>query len=305
MRDRLLIPFVYLMTFFLFQSTSFAAPFDFDISDNPKEMKKGDVSDSNTPGKSSTKGNFLLGPEDVLQIAVWGNKELTTEMPVRPDGYISFPLIGDVKAKGLTPDQLKEKMADRLRDYITDASITVIVKEINSIKISIWGQVNAPDTYKVNRPISLLHLFSLGKGFTEQADLHNSYLLRNGKKLELNIHDLVNSGDFSQNIWLQQDDLVYIADNFDKRINIMGEVQKPQVITFHEGMTVLDAILTAEGLTDVARPRSTQVYRKSSSGSKAIQKIQVELDKVIFDGDLSKNLLLQPGDIIHVPRSFF
>ncbi len=305
MRDRLLIPLVTLMTLFLIQSISFAAPFDFDISDNPKEMNNGGISDSGAPGKGSAKGDFLLGPEDVLQIAVWGNKELTTEMPVRPDGFISFPLIGDVKAKGLTPDQLKEKMADRLRDYITDASITVIVKEINSIKISIWGQVNAPDTYKVNRPISLLHLFSLGKGFTEQADLHNSYLLRNGKKLELNIHDLVNNGDFSQNIWLQQDDLVYIADNFDKRINIMGEVQRPQVITFHEGMTVLDAILMAEGLTDVARPRSTQVYRKSSSGSKAIQKIQVELDKVIFDGDLSKNLLLQPGDIIHVPRSFF
>lgn len=257
-------------------------------------------------GTPAQKGaQFLLGPEDVVEITVWGNKELTTVMPVRPDGFISFPLIGDVLAKGLTPDQLKDRMAEKLRRYITDASITVIVKEINSIKISIWGEVNAPDTYKVNRPITLLHLFSLGKGFTDKADLKKSYILRDGKKMDINFFELVKKDKFDQNIWLQQGDLIYVSDNFDKRINIMGEVKAPQVITFHEGMTVLDAILIAQGLTDVARPKSTQVYRKAKNRDGSFEKIQVELDKVIYDGDLSNNLELQPGDIIHVPRSFF
>lgn len=251
---------------------------------------------------------FVLGPEDLISISVWGNKELTTEMPVRPDGTISYPLIGDVKAQGLTPVQLKNAIAKELRNYITDASVTVIVQEINSINISVAGEVKDPGTYKVNRPITLMHLFSMVKGFTEKADLRKSYLLRDGKKLTINIYALVKEDDFTQNVWLKPNDLVFIHDNFENRVNVMGEVNKPQVVTYQEGMTVMDAILMAEGLTDIAKANGTKVYRKGQSKSRGgsnIQKINVQLDKVIFEGDLSKNISLIPGDIIHVPRSFF
>ena len=249
---------------------------------------------------------FVLGPEDLVTISVWGNGELTTEMPVRPDGLLSYPLIGDVKAQGLTPAQLKDEITTRLRKYITDASVTVVVKQINSINISVAGEVNAPGTYKVNRPITLMHLFSMVKGFTENADLRKSYLLRNGQKLKVNIHALVQEDDFTQNVWLKPDDLVFIHDNFGNRINVMGEVKNPQVVIFQEGMTVMDAILMAAGLTDIAKANGTKVYRKNKTRSgQSIEKISIELDKVIFEGDLSKNILLKPGDIIHVPRSFF
>ena len=151
-----------------------------------------------------------------------------------------------------------------------------------------------------------MHLFSLVKGFTEKADLRKSYLLRNGQKLNINFYALVKEDDFSQNIWLKPNDLVFIHDNFGNRINIMGEVEKPQVVTYQEGMTVMDAVLLAEGLTDIAKANNTKVYRNNKTGSgKSIEKINVQLDKVIFEGDLSKNILLKPGDIIHVPRSFF
>ncbi len=250
---------------------------------------------------------FVLGPEDLIMVSVWGNKELTTEMPVRPDGTISFPLIGDIMAQGLTPAQLKEKITEDLRNYVTDASVTVIVKQINSIKISIAGEVKEPGTYQINRPVTLLHVFSIVKGFTEKADLKKSYLLRNGKKLNIDFHALVKADDFTQNVWLKSNDIIFIHDNFGNRVNVMGEVVKPQVVTFQEGMTVMDAILVAEGLTDIAKANGTKVYRRNKRGNfdKDIEKINVELDKVIFDGDLSKNILLKPGDIIHVPRSFF
>lgn len=251
---------------------------------------------------------FVLGPEDLLTISVWGNKELTTEMPVRPDGTISFPLIGDILARGLTPPMLKDKITNELRNFVTDASVTVIVKQINSINISVAGEVKDPGTYKVNRPITLLHLFSMVKGFTDKADLKTSYLLRNGQKLNIDIHALVKEDDFTQNIWLKPDDLVFIHDNFGNRVNVMGEVTKPQVVAFQEGMTVMDAILMADGLTDIAKANATRVYRRTpgkTGAGKNIEKISIELDKVIFEGDLSKNILLKPGDIIHVPRSFF
>ncbi|MFQ5716364.1 MAG: polysaccharide biosynthesis/export family protein [Nitrospinales bacterium] len=252
------------------------------------------------PGKDA----FRLGPEDVIEVSVWGNKELTSEMPIRPDGLISYPLIGDIMAKGLTPAELKNKIAKALKVFITDANVTVVVKEINSIQISIAGEVNKPGTFSVNRPISLLHLFSLAEGFTEKADMRKSYLLRGGKKLGISIYKLVREDDFSQNVQLKHNDIIFIHDNFKSRINIMGEIEKPQVITFREGMTILDAVLMAEGLTDVARAKGTKVYRKSRRDKK-FKTLKVDLDKVIHEGDLSKNILLQPGDMIHVPRSFF
>ena len=252
--------------------------------------------------------HFVLGPEDYIAISVWGNEELSAEMPVRPDGMISFPLIGDILAQGLSPSQLKDTITKKLRKYISDASVTVIVRTINSINISVAGQVREPGSYKINRPATLMHLFSMAKGFTEKADLRKSYVLRDGKKLDLNIYALVREDDFTQNIWLKPNDFVFIHDNFDSRINITGEVTRPQVITYQEGITVMDAVLMAEGLTDVAKANGTKVYRKLPKGSSSehgIEKINVELDKVIFEGDLSKNILLRPGDIIHVPRSFF
>jgi len=272
------------------------------------KMRSGSMDKGFSPSMPIINQNnpFVLGPEDLVTISVWGNGELTTEMPVRPDGLISYPLIGDVKAQGLTPAQLKNEITTRLRKYITDASVTVVVKEINSINISVAGEVNAPGTYKVNRPITLLHLFSMVKGFTENADLRKSYLLRNGQKLNVNVYALVKDDDFTQNIWLKPDDVVFIHDNFGNRINVMGEVEKPQVVTFQDGMTVMDAVLMAEGLTDIAKANGTKVYRRINTRSgKSIEKINVQLDKVIFEGDLSKNILLKPGDIIHVPRSFF
>jgi polysaccharide biosynthesis/export protein len=331
---------------------------------------------------------FVLGPEDIIEISVWGNKEFAGDLPVRPDGKVSIPLIGDVNVKGLTPTKVKNLVTQKLRKFITDASVTVFVKEINSINISIAGEVNVPGTYKVNRPITLLHLFSLSQGFTDKADLKNSYLLRKGKKMDIDFYALVRNGDISQNVSLMSNDLIFIKDNFNNRIkvagevmepqvitfqdeitvlgailiangltdkadlknsfllrkgkkmdidfyalikkgdisqnvslmpndmifikdnfknriNVIGEVIEPQVITFQDGMTALDAILIAKGLTDVAKPKGTQVYRRSHNRKGEIQKIPVLLDEVIFDGDLTKNIPLKPGDIIHVPRSFF
>jgi len=261
---------------------------------------------SSKPGSGPA---FTLGPRDLLEISVWGNDKLKTEMPVRPDGLISFPLIGDIQAAGLTPDELREKITVNLKEFITDPNVSVILKEIHSdtIRISVGGEVNEPDSYEVHNPATLLHAISMAKGFTEMADLKKSFLLRRGKKVRVNFFALIEGSDLSQNVFLQNNDLIYFPNNFENRINIIGEVNKPQVITFQEGMTVLDAVLLAEGLTEIAKPTATKIYRKiiRDPGKKITKKLMVDLGKVIFEGDLSKNVQLKPGDIILIPRSFF
>jgi len=254
----------------------------------------------------SPQSDFVLGPEDIVKITVWGSKELTSAMPIRPDGFISFPLIGDIKAQGLTPGQLKNEIARQLKDFINEPNVVVIVEEINSINISIAGEVKKPGVFKANRAITLLHLFSMAQGFTEDADLHRSYVLRDGKKIDVRIFKLVEEDDFSQNIWLKSNDLVYIHTNFQSQINITGEVREPQIIPFQEGMTFLDAVMSAKGLTRIALPEGAIIYRQSQNdaGEKLTTKIPVALNKVISEGDLSKDIALMPGDIIHVPKNF-
>jgi len=268
-------------------------------------MKMGSIGIAGNAAKSP-QSDFVLGPEDIVKITVWGAKELTSAMPIRPDGFISFPLIGDIKAQGLTPGQLKKEIARQLKDFINEPNVVVIVEEINSINISIAGEVKKPGVFKANRAISLLHLFSMAQGFTEDADLHRSYVLRDGKKIDVQIFKLVEEDDFSQNIWLKGNDLVYIHTNFQSQINITGEVKEPQIIPFQEGMTFLDAVMSAKGLTEIALPEGAIIYRQSQNdtGEKLTTKIPVALNKVISEGDLSKDIALMPGDIIHVPKNF-
>ncbi len=297
-------------------SLVFCAPasgLELDIKESDKSKLSNGKTRENLSGTIHSphpKPEFTFGPEDLIKISVWGNEELTTEVPVRPDGYISFPLVGDIRVEGLTPQQLTKRITKKLRKFISDTRVTVvtvIVKEINSIKISVAGEINEPGTYNLNRPITLLHLFSLVKGFTEKADLKRSYVLRNGKKLGIDFFALIRKDDFSQNIWLQPNDFIFIHDNFKKRVKIIGEVNKPQIINFREGMTVLDAVLMAEGLTEIAKPDGTLVYRHVDrpGGNRKTKKIKVDLDEVIFSGKLSQNVQLKSGDIVLIPRSFF
>lgn len=249
---------------------------------------------------------FVLGPEDIIKIVVWGSKEFNSVMPIRPDGYISFPLIGDLKAEGLNPGQLKAKITRLLKQFINEPDVVVIVEEINSINISIAGEMKVPGVFKVNRGITLLHLFAMAQGFTENADLRRSYVVRDGKKLDVKIFKLIEDDDLSQNIWLQGNDMVYIHTNFKSQINITGEVNEPQIIPFQEGMTFLDAVMTAKGLTEFALPEKAVIYRqrKSADGKKLVTIIPVALNEVIDKGDLAKDIDLLPGDNIHVPKNF-
>ena len=181
----------------------------------------------------------------------------------------------------------------------------IFIKDNFENRINVIGEVKEPQVITFQDGMTILGAISISKGLTDNADLKNSFLLRKGKKMDIDLYALVKKGDISQNVWLMPDDLLFIKDNFKNRINVIGEVKEPQVITFQNGMTVLDAILIAKGLTDVAKPKGTQVYRRRYNPKDDIIKIPVALNEVIFEGDLTKNILLKPGDIIHVPRSFF
>jgi len=248
---------------------------------------------------------YVIGDEDVLQISVWGSPELTIQVPVRPDGMITFPPVGDVKATDLAPLELKAVLEKELTKYVKSPTVSVVVTAINSFKVFVLGGgVSGTATtagatsgaITLRRNTTLLQLLAQ-LGSLQNTDLNNSFVLRNGEKLSADFYKLVIKGDISKDIQLRPNDVIFMPDNFDKRIMVVGQVRTPGVVQYREGMTVLDSILSAGGFTEFADPNDVTVVRKEED---KVRKIEVKLKSVMKKGEINKDLPLKPGDRILV-----
>jgi polysaccharide export outer membrane protein len=126
----------------------------------------------------AAKGAYVIGPEDVLDIAVWNNTTISRTVPVRPDGMISLPLLNDVQAAGVTAMQLRDTLAAALTPYIPAAEVSVIVREVHSFKVSVIGEVRTPGRYELKSVSTVLDVLALAGGLTEYADRGRIVILR-------------------------------------------------------------------------------------------------------------------------------
>jgi polysaccharide biosynthesis/export protein len=166
---------------------------------------------------------YRIGVDDQVQVAVWRNPELGITVPVRPDGMISVPLIGDVLAGGRTPPEVAKDIQDKLSAYVRDPQVAVILTQLRS----------------------------------------HEYL---------------------------------------SRVRVTGAVRQPVSVPFRPGMTVLDAVLAAGGLTEFAAPDRSELHRKSGESARTYE---IKLDRILNRGDLSTNYPVAPGDVITVPERTF
>jgi len=130
------------------------------------------------PPAGSCPGSYVIGQEDVLDIAVWDNTELTRTVPVRPDGKISLPLLSDVTAAGLTPMQLRDTLTKAFTEYIPRPAVSVLVKEIHSVKVSVIGQVKTPGRYELKDRATVLDVLAMAGGLNEFAARKRIVVLR-------------------------------------------------------------------------------------------------------------------------------
>lgn len=158
--------------------------------------------------------NYVIGAEDVLDIDVWKETELTRSVPVRPDGKISLPLLNDVQAAGLTPPQLSKQITTELKKFITDPQVTVIVIQINSQRVYILGEMTRPGAYPLLPGMTVLQALSSAGGFTPFANMKKIYVLRNeaGKqeKFPFNYKDVVKGKNAEQDIVLKAGDQIVV-----------------------------------------------------------------------------------------------
>jgi len=160
-------------------------------------------------------GTYVIGPEDNLSINVWKEQELSKTVPVRPDGMISLPLIGEVKASGLTPLQLQDAITEPLKKYMSEPQVTVIVTEVRSKTFNIVGQVSKPGYYPLDRQLTVLDAVALAGGFRDFAKVKKIYVLRTdagGKqeRLPFNYKEVIKGQNMQQNVELQPHDTVVV-----------------------------------------------------------------------------------------------
>ncbi len=157
---------------------------------------------------------YAIGADDVLSIVFWRDKDLTSDVTVRPDGNISIPLINDVHAAGMTPAQLKDKIVDEAKKYIEDPSVTVVVKTINSRRVFITGEVKKPGPYPLTTSTSVLQLISMAGGLDDYAKGDKITIVRseNGKQTSyrFNYKEVLEQKKLSQNIELKPGDTVIV-----------------------------------------------------------------------------------------------
>jgi polysaccharide biosynthesis/export protein len=172
---------------------------------------------------SAAVDDYKIGIDDMVSVSVWRNPELSVVVPVRPDGRISVPLVGDVPAAGLTPQVVAANIQEALATYVRDPKVAVILTELRS----------------------------------------HEYL---------------------------------------SRVRVTGAVQTPVSLPHRQGMTVLDAVLAAGGVTEFAAPNRTVLYRRNGDGSESYA---VKLDAILKSGELATNYPVMPGDIVTIPERAF
>ena len=246
-------------------------------------------------------GDYVIGEGDGLQIDVWGVKELNFPSRVRPDGKITVPGLGDVMASGLTPESLQQTLAEKLKSLVKSPIVTVTVTEITNSKAYIFGGGVKAGVFDLTRRTTLLQLLcTLGE--VRVADLKNSYILRKGKKVKEDFHQLFINGDITQDIAIESNDAIFIPQLGDKNIYVVGAVNLPKMIEYRDGMTVLEAILEAGGFTKFAKQNDTVILRKTGNSE---QSLPVKAKDLVKDGDLSQNVKLQHGDYVIVKEGIF
>jgi len=244
--------------------------------------------------------DYIIGPEDILEIQVWGNKDLNQTVFVRPDGRTSLPLVGEIGVAGKTVQALQDHLTNVYEKTVKGAVVTVIVREIRSRPVFFIGAFVKPGVMQLTRELSLLQAISVIGGVVPNADSEKGFLLRGDKRIPIDFNRLLQRGDLSQNPKLEPGDSVVLpaAD----AVYVNGEVRLPGAVKYTQDLTILKALTQVGGLTQLAAGGRVDVLRGNAEKK---ERIRVDVDKMMRSPDENPDIRLQPNDIIFVPQRLF
>jgi polysaccharide export outer membrane protein len=253
---------------------------------------------------------YLIGPQDVLNIIVWEHPELTIpaggQRPVeqdgnrvRNDGTIFYPYVGVIEVAGKSAEQVREVLTARLSKFIKNPQLDVRIVSFNSQKVHVAGAVKTAGSVPItDMPLTLGDAINLGGGVNDKADLQEVILIRDGRNQVLNLQDLYHRGDVSQNVLLRDKDIVYVPVNTVRKVYVMGEVSNPAAMSMQDGeLTLADVMATAGIDQQAADPERIFVLRQQQGGEAVAYHLNASEPAALI---LATTFSLEPLDVVFV-----
>lgn len=157
---------------------------------------------------------YVLGPGDIIEISVWKDESLKRELPIPPDGVIAYPLIGDIDVNGMTVTDLRKAITERISEYVPDATVTVMVISLKSLRAYVIGKVNSPGVFTISMNTTVMQILAMAKGLSPYASESKIHILRRKKgipiKIPFNYKQIEKGTNLQQDIVLQRDDVVVV-----------------------------------------------------------------------------------------------
>ncbi len=250
--------------------------------------------------------SYVLGPGDVMEIEIAEVGGTLARTFVMPDGMVYYNLAGGVHAEGLTTAELSKQLREALKRDYTNPLVNVSLVEVRSRRFWVLGRVFKPGLYPLRQPTTLLEAISMAGGlFTsrfsgtteELADLSASVVIRDGEILPVNFEKLVRAGDTSQNIYLHHNDYIYLPSATTSTVLLLGAVAAPQAIGYKDSLTLIDCIAQGKGPAKGAYLKEVVIVRGTLDKPAASI---VNLGAILTGKET--NVLLQPGDIVWIPK---
>lgn len=253
--------------------------------------------------------DYVVGPQDVIEIKVYGEDDLSRTSQVAADGTVDLALLQRVAVTGLTASQIKDKLEQLYgADYLVHPQVFVSVKEFHSQQVQVLGAVKEPGVFRLTGPSAVLDVLGMAGGISD-AGGKSLLLLRptpgasddargSVEPINVDVHKLLVEGDTSQNLVVKGGDVVFVprADE----VYVIGEVRNPGSLKFEDGMTLTQAITKMNGFTKTASKKKVQVVRVEGG-----KKTPIELNVGKIESGKAPDFELQPRDLIVVPETIF
>ena len=257
---------------------------------------------------------YRIGAGDVIEINSYaGDKVTVGTVTVDSRGRISYSFLDHLKVEGLTSSQLEELLSAKLSAYVRNPRISVLVKEFNSKSATVIGEFSSLRNVSYGKGSSgrinlkgkttLTDLIALGGGYTLNADIKNVKLVRKGKSYLINLYDIIERGDESQNVIIDEADVVNIPElpTYGERVYVLGEVYNQGIYPLKEAQDLLAALALAGNTNRLAKEENTLIVRGYEPG-KPPNVMMADVKSLLRKADMSQNVRLRDGDLVYVPR---
>ncbi len=259
---------------------------------------------------SAQQGTYRLQVDDVIRIQVYNNQDIIAVLLIGPDGNISAPFIGTIKAEGKTTGELEQELAEAYKTKLglRDPIVSVTIEQYRKIRATITGQVTQPGVYDMRPGDTVISLYTRGGGQMRDnsTDLRRATLRRKGsvEVIPVDLYAMLVHADMSQNYEVQDGDELIVPEEQNNRIILLGRVPAPGAYPYKESMTLMDVIAMGRGEIEFRSKLSqVKVFRAVPGRPGEYMRIEANLVRFMNNGDSAQNIKVKPGDIIEVPDS--